>query len=292
MRTKANREMHRIFTLLVFVALSVAMSGCGGSSTTTSNNTNAATTPDVNRNAPQTQAQQTPTPDPVQAIYGEWETDNQDARAMSGGSTQFVRWKINPGVKDQNGLYIGKLTDPDRNNLDLANYKIGPQTTMNLEFLPPAPAGSATYDYEVSSDGNTLTLKTGNQPIVLKRGTANRDMLKDAAAISSPPAGSTVPPVWEPTSNTKNVIKTKSNIDFDQARFTNAMPSGEGYGGQMELLLSGSRVGGGTYIITSKNSVTLDIGAGRTPAKYALEQNGDLLKITFGDGTEWVFNRK
>ncbi len=288
MRIKSNREMHRIFTLLVFVALSVAMSGCGGSTTTTSNN-NSAATPEVNRNAPQTQAQQTPTPDPVQAIYGEWETDNQDAKTMSGASTQFVRWKINPGIKDQNGLYTGKLTNPDT-NADLANYKFGPQNTVNLEFVPPAPAGSKTFDYEVSSDGNTLTLKTGNQPILLKRGTTNRDILADVAKISTASLGAS--PIWEPISNTKSLIKNKYNQDVDQVQFASATLSGEGYGGRMVLLNLGSPVGDGTYIIPSKNNVTLDMRSGKTQAKYALEQNGDILKITFGDGTEWVFNRK
>ena len=283
MRIKGNREMHRIFTLLVFVALAVAMSGCGGSSTPSNN---SAATPEVNRNAPQTQVQATPTPDPVQAIYGEWETDNQDARAWSGASTPFVRWKINPGIKDQNGVYTGKLTDPDNRNADLANYTIGPQNTLNLAFVPPASPGSHTFDYEVSSDGNTLTLKTGSLPIVLKRGTTNRDILKDATTISSAPTG------WEPTSNTRDSIKNKYSKDVDLVGFDKALPSGEGYGGKMYFRLASTVVESGSYIISSKNTVTLDIGAGKTPAKYALEQNGDLLKITFGDGTEWVFNRK
>jgi outer membrane protein assembly factor BamE (lipoprotein component of BamABCDE complex) len=49
MRIKSNREMHRIFTLLAFVALSVAMSGYGGNSSASNNsaaNTNA--TPEAN----------------------------------------------------------------------------------------------------------------------------------------------------------------------------------------------------------------------------------------------------
>lgn len=290
MTIKGNGEIQRIFTLWVFVALSVALSGCGGGSSPSSNN--SAATPDVNRNAPQTQVQATPTPDPVQAIFGDWETDNQEARNMSGATTPFVRWKIQPAVKDQSGVYTGKLTDPDRSNVNLADYKIGPQNTMTLEFLaPPAPAKiSTTYEYEVSSDGNTLTLKTGSQPIILKKGTANRDILTDVAKISSPSPGA--PPNWEPLSNTKDSIKNKYGKVVDLVRFDNALPSGEGYGGQMQFLLSGAPVQTGSYIISSKNTVTLDIGAGRTPAKYALEQNGDLLKITFSDGTEWVFNRK
>lgn len=293
MKTKNIREIKSIFTLLAFVALSIAMAGCGGGAT----GNNSAATPNVNRDIPQnTQAQQTPTPDPVHAIYGEWETDNPDAIAASTGTPpgatqqKFVRWKVNPGIKDQNGIYTGKITNPDNKNLDLANYKIGPQNTISLEFLPPAPAGSSTYEYEVSPDGNTLTLKTGSKPIVLKRGTSNRDIQQDAQAISSQ--------MWVPTPNTQKVISDKYNIYFDTAEFSDAIPSGEGYGGSMELYQQTGSAGGrslvktGNYIITSKNNVTLDIGAGKTPAKYALEQNGDLLKITFTDGTEWVFNKK
>lgn len=285
MKSKTNREIKRIFFLLAFSTLLAAMSGC---SSKPSNN--AAVTP-VNRDTPQTTQPQTPTPDPMQALYGEWETDDPTAKSMSGGTTPFVRWKINPGIKDQNGLYIGKITDPDGNNRDLANYKIGPQKNINLEFLPPAPAASFSYDYEVSGDGNTLTLTTGNKPMIFKRGTTNRDVLKDAETIYN--GGNP----WEPTSNTAKILMDKYNVPVTQLEFEKPIPSGEGYGGDLRLVeIMGSGVVGnskdGKYIIASKGNVILDIGAGRTPAKYTLEQNGDLLKITFTDGTDWVFNRK
>lgn len=282
MKRNVNREMHICFALTALIALSVAMSGCGGSST----NTNSAATPDANRSAPSTTAP-TPAPDPAQALFGEWETDNPDARTISGGTTPFVRWKINPGVKDTNGVYTGKLTDPDRSNLDLANYKIGPQNIISLEFINSTPPRSATYDYEVSSDGNTLTLKTGSNPIILKKGTANRDILKDADTIHN--SGGR----WEPTPNTATILNGKFSLKVDHIVFDKPIPSGEGYGGDMKFVdLSAPSPKMGKYIVTAKNSVILDIGAGRTPAKYTLEQNGDILKINLPDGTEWVLNRK
>lgn len=292
MKTKNNKGIKRTFIFPAFVALTAALLGCGGGAT----GNNSAATPNVNRDTPaNTQAQSTPTPDPVQAVYGAWETDNPDAIAASGtppGATQqsFVRWTVNPGVKDQNGVYTGKITNPDQKNMDLANYKIGPQNTISLEFLPPAPAGSSTYSYEVSPDGNTLTLKTGNKPIILKRGTTNRDIQQDAQTIASK--------IWAPTPNTQTAISNKYNLYFDTAEFANAIPSGEGYGGAMELYQQTGSAGGrslvktGSYIITSKGKVTLDIGAGKTPANYSIKQNGDLLEISFPDNSEWVFNSK
>lgn len=276
-----NPEMFKILAILAVIAIAVALSGCKSS------NSNSAPTPDVNRNAPQTQGQPTPTPDLAQALFGEWETDNPDARSMSGGTTPFVRWKINPGVKDANGVYTGKLTDPDRNNVDLANYKIGPQNIISLEFLNTTSPVSSTYDFEVSSDGNTLTLKTGNKPIVLKKGTANRDILKDAEAIHNNGGR------WEPTPNTATILNAKFGLKVDHLLFNKPIPSGEGYGGDMTFVdLSTPSSKPGKYIVTAKNSVILDIGAGRTPARYTLEQNGDILKINLQDGSEWVLNRK
>lgn len=272
--------INRFLVLLAVIALTAVLSGCGGGSNN-SNQTN------VNRSAPQATATPTPAPDPAQALFGEWETDSPDARSMSGGTTPFVRWKINPGVKDANGVYTGKLTDPDRNNVDLANYKIGPQNIISLEFLNTTSPVSSTYDFEVSSDGNTLTLKTGNKPIVLKKGTANRDILKDAEAIHN--SGGR----WEPTPNTATILNAKFSLTVDHVLFDKPMPSGEGYGGAMSLVdVVTPSTKPGQYIVTAKGSVILDVGAGRTPAIYVLEQNGDLLKIKLQDGTEWVFNRK
>lgn len=54
----------------------------------------------------------------------------------------------------------------------------------------------------------------------------------------------------------------------------------------------GPPVATGKYIVAANKKIIIDIGSGRTEGNYSIETNGDLLRIKFSDGTEWVFNKK
>lgn len=284
MKTKNNQKTQRFFTLLGCIALLAGLSGC---SSNNSNNSNSSATPNVNRSTPQnTQAQQTPTPNPADALSGIWETRDNRVKPPT-ATTDFVRWRMNYAKEDK-GVYSGDVTDVTSNQ-NVGTYTIYPNKSIKFD-TPSIKTFSSTYDYDASADGNTLTLKTDTNPIVFKRGSTNTDILKDADTIHN--SGNT----WEPTNNTKTIIKDVYKITVDYAVFEKPIPSGEGFGGGLLLgegtVTSPIATKPGKYIITSRNAVTLNIGAGNTSAKYALEQNGDILKINFNDGTEWVFNRK
>ena len=277
MKTKNNREIKSIIILLTFIVMAVVMAGC----TASSNNSAATPTPDVNRNAPaNVSATQTPTPDPVAALYGEWETNDPDAKSISGVTTEYVRWKINPGVKDQNGLSTGKVSNPDRSNMDIANYKIGPQNSLNLEFVPPARAASASYEYEVSSDGNTLTLKGGGKPIILKRGTSNRDMLNDAQTMADSGKGD-----WKVDRDVAcKVFPTMCSSSSDTyVRFETPTKYNEGYTGTMLFFDSvpTSPLGTWKYTITAKDKVEFNDGKGTRSGSYKILNDGKILQIDF-----------
>lgn len=284
MKTKNNREIKRIFILLAFIALATAMAGC---SATGSNNSAATPTPDVNRNAPSNvSATQTPTPNAAEAMLGVWET--RDPRVVSKvpttGSTppDFVRLKINYGTEDK-GNYKGEVTDVT-NNLNVGDYTLYPNKSVKLDVSTLGLQG--TFDYDIAGDGNTMSLKTDSNPIIFKRGTANTDVEKDARIISDPT-------LWDATPSTKTSIETRFKNRVDSVSFDPATVSGEGYGGRMDLnqVGMGMPVGTGTYIISPNKKIIIDIGSGRTEGNYSIETNGDLLRIKFADGTEWVFNK-
>lgn len=216
MKTKNNLGMQKIFALLVFVAFTAVLSGCGGSSTS---NTNTAT-PDVNRATPTTQTPQTPTPNPAEALLGVWET--RDPRALIPGSTSdFVRWRIEYGKEDK-GIFTGDVTDVS-SNTNLGTYTLFPNKTIKLDF-PRALTFSKTYDYEMLENGNTLSLKTDSNPIIFKRGTANTDVEKDARILSESGIQ------WEATPSTKTSIDTRLKYTVDFVTFDSPTASGEGYG--------------------------------------------------------------
>lgn len=279
MKTKNIREIKGIFILLVFIALSAAMTGCGSGSNTANN---TAATPNVNRDTPSnTAATQTPTPNPAEGILGVWET--RDPRVVKNITTMpqpdFVRLKINYGTEDK-GNYNGDVTDVTT-NANVGRYTLYPNKSVKLDL---APLIQGTFDYDVAPDGNTLSLKTDSNPIVFRRGSANTDVEKDARTLSDPAIS------WVPTPSTKTSILDRTKYDVNFVTFDSPSASGEGYGGKMILQLPGPTKEG-TYIIAPNKKIIFDIGSGRTEGNYSLESNGDLLRIKFQDGTEWIFNK-
>jgi hypothetical protein len=286
MKTKNNREIKRAIILLAFIALSVAMSGCGGGSSSN----NSAATPNVNRDTPQnTQAQQTPTPNPTDAFAGVWETKDPRATSQSAGTTGYVRWQISPGTQ-KGEQYTGKITDLSDNNKDVADYVLGPKNNITLEFSPafsggPSLGGSRTYEYEVSDNGNTITLKA-DKPIVLKRGSSNTDILKDAQAISS---GNS----WKLDPDVASKIFPSYDKDRIYAEFETPNKYNEGYGGSMKftedpppgVTRTPANVADWRYTITSRNKVDINDGKGTKSASYELLNNDKILKIDFADDT-------
>lgn len=265
MNTKSNQDIKRTFILLAFVVLAAAMSGC----VINSGNNNAAATPNVNTSnvnssTPQnTQAQQTPTPNPVEAFYGEWETKDPS-------SGQFERWRL--GTADKEGSeYVGRITNLST-NANLGKYKVGiSDKSITLE-LAGAQSGSFTYEYEVSPDRNTITLK-GSNPIVLKRGTANADMLKDVETFYNG--------VWKLDDAAAKSLNYTPPVEIV---FERSNKYDEGYSGDVRLFeISTGSIAELKYIIPSKNKIKISDRNGSKSATYEIMNNGNILKIDYED---------
>lgn len=292
MKTKNNREIKRIIILLTFIALSALMLGCGGGAA----NTNSAATPNVNRDTPATTAATPATPsNPTEAFAGVWETRDPRAAATSGAATtEYVRWQITPGVKNGE-QYTGKITDLSNNNNDVADYVLGPGNNVTLKYSTsyisgsPSSGGgtvvspSSTYPYEISDNGNTITLKA-DKPIVLKRGSSNSDLQKDAQVLSNTST-------WLPTPSTKTNMSARIKYDVDYIEFQPAIVSSKGYGGKMILNTPGPNTREGTYIIAPDKKIILTIDGLESEGKYTIDGNGDLLRIKFADDTQWDFTK-
>lgn len=224
MKTNIYHKTQAIFALFVFVVLTAALSGCGGGTT----NTNTAT-PDVNRATPTTQAPQTPTPNPAEAMLGVWETRDprfvKEYNLATGASSDFVRLKLNYAKEDK-GIYTGDVTDVS-SNTDIGTYTLYPNKSIKFDF-PRVASLSKTHDYETSDNGNTLALKTDSTPIVFKRGTANTDVEKDARILSN--SGT----LWEPTPSTRTSMDNRIKFDVMNVSFDPPIQSGDGYGGRMD----------------------------------------------------------
>lgn len=273
-----------IFALFLLIALTALFSGCSSSSKP---NTNTAT-PDVNRATPTTAATATPAPSASEVLLGVWETRDprfvNPYKTATGTSSDFVRMKMNYAKEDK-GIYTGDVTDVTTNK-NLGTYTLYPNKSIKFDF-PTISALSNTHDYEISGDTNTLSLKTDSSPIIFKKGTANTDVEKDARILSS--AGA----LWEPTPSTKTSIDNRIKYTVMNISFDPPTQSGEGYGGRMDLNLDPPPgVKDGTYIVAPNKKIILTIDGGRTEANYSIETNGDVLKLKFADGDEWVFNKK
>lgn len=253
--------MHRLLNLLLVVTFLAVVSGCSVSS-----NKNQT----VNRATPtMTEEKPTATPsNPSAAFAGEWETN--DPRVSSGG---FVRWKFSDGIKKDNG-YTGKVTDVGTND-DIANYTIT-EKTVTLEYLPVSSGTSKTYDYTITDEGKTITLK-GDKPLVLRKGTSNAEMEKAANTISSHQ--------W----NMDSAVATKMGLASDTyVEFDAAQKNDRGYGGAMKFYDSTGTPQNflAQYVITSKENVIITLPSGQKAGIYKILNDEKILQIDFTDPVE------
>lgn len=284
---KNNRKTNRALILSAFVALLVAMSGCSSSNSNSSNN--SAATPNVNRATPHTQVQQTPTPNPTDAFSGIWETKDPRATVSSAATTGYVRWQISPGIQ-KGEQYTGKITDLSDNNKDVADYILGPKNNITLQFSPsfssgiPSLGDSRTYEYEASDNGNTITLKA-DKPIILKRGSSNTDMQKDAEIIADSAKGD-----WKVDRDVACKIFPAmcSSSSDTYVRFDTPSKYNEGYGGDMLFFDSvpTSPLGKWTYTITAKDKAAFNDGKGTKSGSYKILNDGKILQIDFADDSD------
>lgn len=292
MNKKNNRNIKKFYNLILIVAFLAALSGCNSTDKSQTNANQAVITP-----TPQTtQAVPAATPDnPTLAFAGAWETTYDMSKIMPGypsASTgavgQFAQWRLSEGVK-KGDEYVGKVTN-EGNNENIAEYTVAGKT-ITLKFLPVAgmqntgatqtSGTSRDYEYEISNNGNTLTLK-GRDPIVLQKGSGNSDMETVSFIISNKVDWTLSPP--------RSIDPNKPDayyITFDTAqKFDN------GYGGKMEFWNEDPNnpnaphtvVATGQYLLTSKDNVTITLG-GPKSATYKLIDNR-VLQIDFTDPNE------
>jgi hypothetical protein len=277
---KYPKIQNTINLLLVLTALSVLVLGCS-SSNTPPNNASPSPTPTPTTPptpSPTTAASPTPTPKNLaEAFYGEWETKDS-------ASGNFITVKF--GSATQKGDdYVGTLTAVNTKQ-DLAEYKVKPNNNVTLLWLPgTAVAGqSFTAEYEVSGDGNTLTIKE-NPPIVYRKGTTNADIQKDVDIITIKD--------WKIDDNTVNSLNKQFGGYFpvDPTSVVVFFPGQQvdaGYTGPMFFYQNyGNELKGmepSRYIITSKNNIKINIrGVGEKAAKYTL-LGDNVLRIEFSNG--------
>ena len=222
-------------------------------------------------------ASPTPTPkNPAEAFYGEWETKDTN------GTGDFVTRKFGPATQKGDD-YVGTLTDVNT-KLDVVEYKIKPNNEVTLTDLPVSTGQSFTYEYKVSDDGNTITLK-GNPPIVFRKGTSSTDIVKDVNTIVA--AGD-----WKMDDKTINSLNNQYGGFFPVSptviKFLPGQQVDAGYTGQMIFFQNYSTqlkdMEPSKYIITSKNNIKINIhGDGEKAAKYTL-LGDNVLRIEFSNG--------
>jgi hypothetical protein len=277
MRTKGNREMHRIFTLLVFVALAVTMLGCRDSS-----NNNSSSSSNTSITASQNQAtpvQPTPTVNPVDAFVGTWETSDL-------ASPDYLSLRISSATKN-GGDYVGKITDLSTNN-DAADYSIREKSReITLNFKPPfvsSQGSSSTYEYEFSGDGNKITLK-GNKPIVLEKGSRNTEILRDVAILADL-GGKYQDWAIVDANISQKIFPSVSSMIL--VKFEAAQKYNEGYRGKMLFMDAGSggTVAEWTYTIPSKTKIEINDGRGTKSASYKIRGDEKQMEIDFVNASD------
>jgi hypothetical protein len=270
MRTQDNREMHRIFTLLVFVALAVTMLGCRDSSNNNSSSNNTSNTVSQNQAPP---VQPTPTVNPVDAFVGTWETSDLT-------SPNFLSLRIGSSTKNGDD-YVGKITDTATND-DVADYSIREKSReITLNFKSPfvsSQGSSSTYEYEVSGDGNKITLK-GSKPIVLEKGSKNTEILRDVAILAN------LGGKYKSWAIVDGNISQKLFPNIQQpilVNFEAAQKYNEGYRGKMLVMDAvGGAVAEWTYTIPSKNKIEINDGKGTKSATYKIRDDEKQMEIDF-----------
>lgn len=268
MKTINNMKTTNFLTLMLVLALLVPMLGCGDSNQATVNR--ATPTPDTLTEEKPKKEEAAPTPgDPLEAFYGSWEVNK-------GGSAGIEKWNIKRATK-KDGDYVGRITD--LNNDDIYSYTIKTQPnnpalgTIGLAGLTPMNliGKGKTLDYEVSDNGNKITLKD-NPEIILKRDSGSADIQQAANKIAS-------------LSPWKLNLEAATQMGFSGdtiVMFNSPTKYSNGYGGNMEFTDSTGRIESRNYIITSKNEVTIKDSIGEKLATYKLESD-DLLVIRYKD---------
>lgn len=275
-KKRNSKKQNTVNLLLVLTALSVLVLGCS-SSNPPANNPTPLPSPSVEKKP----AENSPSPTPknlAEAFYGEWETKDN-------ASGNFITVKF--GSATQKGDdYVGTLTAVNTKQ-DLAEYKVKPNNNVTLLWLPgTAAAGqSFTAEYEVSGDGNTLTIKN-NPPEVFRKGTTNADILKDVDIITK---GND----WKLDANTVNSLNKQYGGFFpvDPNTVVQFFPGQQvdaGYTGQMIFWQNRytelKDMQPSKYIITSKGNIKINIhGDGEKAAKYTL-LGDNVLRIEFVNG--------
>jgi len=283
MNTKKNPKIQNtINLLLVLTALSVLVLGCS-SSNTPPNNASPSPTPTLTPTltptpSPTTAASPTPTPKNLaEAFYGEWETKDNT-------TGNFITMKFGPATQKGDD-YVGTMIDVTTKQ-NRAEYTVKPNNNVALLFLPGTTmAGqSSTFEYEVSSDGNTLTIKS-NPPEVFRKGTTNADILKDVDTITK---GND----WKIDGNTVNSLNNQHGgffpVDPTVVQFFPGQQVDAGYTGPITFWQNRTTeltgMNPSRYIITSKNNIKINLrGEGEKAAKYTL-LGDNVLRIEFSNG--------
>jgi hypothetical protein len=280
MNIKNNQKtQNTLILLLILTTLSVLALGCS-SSNTPPNNPSPSPTPTVEKKLAENSPSPTPTPkNPAEAFYGEWETKDKNS-----GNFQTVKF----GTATQKGNdYVGTYTDVNTKK-DLSEYTVKPNNTLTLLDLPgTTTAGqSFTFEYEVSGDGNTITLKS-NPPTVFRKGTSSADILKDVNTITT--GGD-----WKVDNKTvANLSNQSLGIRNAPAviKFLPGQKVDAGYTGLMVFFQEAQPNSGafndmvleGKFTIGSKDNVKINLGSGDNSAKYTL-LGDNVLRIEFVNG--------
>lgn len=280
MNTKNNRKpQNTINLLLLLTALSVLMLGCSSSNTPT-NNASPSPTPTPTQ-APSPTATASPTPTPknlAEAFYGEWETKDNT-------TGNFITVKFGPATQKGDD-YVGTLTDVNTKQ-NLVEYTVKPNNNVTYLYLPGntiAAGTSKTFEYEVSGDGNTLTIKS-NPPEVFRKGTTSADIVKDVNTI-------TIGGDWKMDDKTISSLNKQYGgffpVNPTVIKFLPGQQVDAGYTGQMIFYQNYSTelkdMEPSKYIITSKNNIKINLhGDGEKAAKYTL-LGDNVLRIEFSNG--------
>lgn len=274
---KNNKQFNRALFFLLALALLVTMIGCGGSAK-----------PQVKRSEPENKLKEEKKDEkkeekkeeeknPTEAMAGVWETKDPFARLQSGGTTDFVRWQISKGTK-KDDVYNGRIVDLSSKNLEVADYKLRSDNTISLTVKAgPLKGQSFSYSYKVSDEGNTITLE-GDKPIILKRGTSNTDILKDAQTVSAK--------AYKLDRDVSRKLFSKQvSVAFEKPTKYK-----EGYGGKLTFTHQpatgpAQKVADWSYTIIEKEKIEIKDGKGTKEATYKILNDGKILQIDFADDT-------
>lgn len=264
MKTKNNlKTQNTINLLLVLTALSVLVIGCSSVNNTPPNNVAPSPT---QASSPTQAASTTPTPkNPAEAFYGDWETKDN-------ASGNFVTTRFSTATQ-KGDEYVGTITEVGTGQ-DVFTYTVKPNNNITLLPLPGVPGAgiSHTYEYEVSGDGNTLTIKS-NPPDVFRKGTSNSQIQKDATTLATG--------AWRSASDQTRMLALTNAKQFDK-----------GWNGNYLITVNGAPDEQGTFAITNAGKITLtpDSSGGSTEFSYKIKSNKffDLTKTSDGSTDTWI----